>query len=57
MQAQRPRFRRCPVDGARFGTRLDIPQVGGHTREVLAGLGYRGEEVEKLIAQRIVHAA
>ncbi|OGA24654.1 MAG: formyl-CoA transferase [Betaproteobacteria bacterium RIFCSPLOWO2_02_FULL_67_26] len=45
------------MDGARFGTRLDIPQVGGHTREVLAGLGYGGEEIENLIAQRIVRAA
>ena len=45
------------MDGARFGTRLDIPQVGGHTREVLAELGYSLEEVGKLIARRIVHAA
>jgi len=45
------------MDGARFGTRLDIPQVGEHTRELLAGLGYIGEEVEKLVTQRIVHAA
>jgi crotonobetainyl-CoA:carnitine CoA-transferase CaiB-like acyl-CoA transferase len=45
------------MDGARFGTRLDLPKVGEHTRELLAGLGYPGEEVERLIARRIVHAA
>jgi crotonobetainyl-CoA:carnitine CoA-transferase CaiB-like acyl-CoA transferase len=31
--------------------------VGGHTREVLAGLGYSLEEVGELIARNIVHAA
>jgi crotonobetainyl-CoA:carnitine CoA-transferase CaiB-like acyl-CoA transferase len=45
------------MDGARFGTRLDIPRVGEHTRELLAGLGYIGEAVESLVTQRIVHAA
>ena len=45
------------MDGVRFGTRLDIPRVGEHTRELLAGLGYAGEEVEGLVTQRIVHAA
>ena len=45
------------MDGRRFGTRLDLPGVGEHTRELLAGIGYSGEEVEKLIARRIVHAA
>ncbi|MGH8703139.1 MAG: CaiB/BaiF CoA transferase family protein [Burkholderiales bacterium] len=45
------------MDGARFGTRLDLPKVGEHTREILASLGYRGNDVERLITQRIVHAA
>jgi len=45
------------MDGARFGTRLDIPRVGEHTREVLTGLGYRQEEIETLVAQRIVRAS
>ena len=45
------------MDGARFGTRLDLPRVGEHTRELLASLGYRGEDVKRLITQRIVHAA
>ena len=45
------------MDGARFGTRLDLPKVGEHTRELLADLGYSKDEVEKLIARGIVHAA
>ena len=45
------------MDGARFGTRLDLPRVGEHTRELLASLGYREDDVRRLITQRIVHAA
>ena len=45
------------MDGRRFGTRLDLPKVGEHTRELLAAMGYSGDEVERLIARRIVHAA
>jgi crotonobetainyl-CoA:carnitine CoA-transferase CaiB-like acyl-CoA transferase len=45
------------MDGKRFGTRLDLPRVGEHTRELLASLGYREDDVQRLIAQRIVHAA
>ena len=45
------------MDGMRFGTRLDLPRVGEHTRELLAGLGYRDDDVQRLITQRIVHAA
>jgi len=45
------------MDGMRFGTRLDLPRVGEHTRELLAGLGYRPDEVAALISRRIVHAA
>jgi crotonobetainyl-CoA:carnitine CoA-transferase CaiB-like acyl-CoA transferase len=40
----------------RFGTRLDLPRVGEHTRELLAGLGYRPDEVAGLVSRRIVHA-
>src|SRR5690606_4250818 len=42
------------MDGARLTTRLDIPQVGEHTREVLAGLGYTGDAIERLAAEKIV---
>jgi crotonobetainyl-CoA:carnitine CoA-transferase CaiB-like acyl-CoA transferase len=45
------------MDGMRFGTRLDLPRVGEHTRELLASLGYREDDVQRLITQRIVHAA
>ena len=45
------------MDGARFGTRLDLPRVGEHTRQLLASLGYREDDVERLITQRVVHAA
>ncbi|HET9403591.1 MAG TPA: CaiB/BaiF CoA-transferase family protein [Burkholderiales bacterium] len=45
------------MDGERFGTRLDIPRVGGHTRAVLRDLGYSSEEVEGLIERRAVYAA
>jgi len=44
------------MDGKRFGTRLDLPQVGAHTREVLAGLGYTGAEIGRLIDQGVVRA-
>jgi crotonobetainyl-CoA:carnitine CoA-transferase CaiB-like acyl-CoA transferase len=42
------------MDGARFGTRLDVPGVGEHTREVLAGLGYGDEIIGQLIADKVV---
>ena len=45
------------MDGARFGARLDLPKVGEHTRELLADLGYSGEDVERLLKRRVVHAA
>jgi crotonobetainyl-CoA:carnitine CoA-transferase CaiB-like acyl-CoA transferase len=42
------------MDGARFGTRLDIPKVGEHTREVLAGLGYDAATIARYAAENIV---
>ncbi len=33
------------------------PLDGEHTRELLASLGYAGEEVEGPVTRRIVHAA
>jgi crotonobetainyl-CoA:carnitine CoA-transferase CaiB-like acyl-CoA transferase len=44
------------MDGARFGTRLDIPRVGEHTREVLEQLGYDAAAVAKLVADKVVYA-
>jgi crotonobetainyl-CoA:carnitine CoA-transferase CaiB-like acyl-CoA transferase len=45
------------MDGARFGTRLDIPQVGEHTREVLEQLGYDAAMIARLAADKVVFAA
>ena len=44
------------MDGKRFGTRFDLAQVGAHTREVLAGLGYTGAEIGRLVDQGVVRA-
>jgi crotonobetainyl-CoA:carnitine CoA-transferase CaiB-like acyl-CoA transferase len=33
------------MNGARLGTRLDIPKVGEHTRAVLSSLGYDAAEI------------
>ena len=38
------------MDGRRFGTRLDLPEAGRHTRELLAELGYDKHTVEQLFA-------
>jgi crotonobetainyl-CoA:carnitine CoA-transferase CaiB-like acyl-CoA transferase len=45
------------MDGRRFRTRLDLPKVGEHTREMLAGLGYSPQEVERLINDGVARAA
>jgi crotonobetainyl-CoA:carnitine CoA-transferase CaiB-like acyl-CoA transferase len=44
------------MDGARFGTRLDLPGVGAHTREILEWLGYGAGEIDRLAADKIVYA-
>jgi len=44
------------MDGRRFGTRLDVPRAGEHTRELLAALGYAAEEIRDLVGRRIVVA-
>jgi crotonobetainyl-CoA:carnitine CoA-transferase CaiB-like acyl-CoA transferase len=47
-----------PVEmaGQRFGTRLDVPHVGEHTREVLAGLGYDAAAIDRLVGGGVVAA-
>ena len=45
------------MDGQRFGTRLDIPRAGEHTRELLAGLGYSDAQIAALIDDRVVAVA
>ena len=42
------------MDGARLGTRLDIPKIGEHTREILSSLGYGAAAITKLIAEKSV---
>ena len=44
------------MDGQRFGTRSDIPQIGEHTRDVLKSVGYSEAEVEKLVGGNVVTA-
>jgi crotonobetainyl-CoA:carnitine CoA-transferase CaiB-like acyl-CoA transferase len=45
-----------PVEmgGRRFGTRLDLPRVGEHTRELLRELGYSPTQTQDLIDRNIV---
>ena len=45
------------MDGRRFRTRLDLPKVGEHTREMLADLGYSAQQIDKLVADGVAHAA
>jgi crotonobetainyl-CoA:carnitine CoA-transferase CaiB-like acyl-CoA transferase len=42
------------MDGRRFTTRIDVPGVGEHTREVLKDLGYGTADIDRLIAARTV---
>ena len=45
------------MDGRRFRTRLDLPKVGEHTRELLADIGYSPQEIEGLLANGTARAA
>jgi crotonobetainyl-CoA:carnitine CoA-transferase CaiB-like acyl-CoA transferase len=42
------------MNGARLTTRLDIPQVGGHTRELLAALGYDPAAIKRMADTNVV---
>jgi len=42
------------MEGERLGVRLQPPRFGAHTGELLAGLGYGGEEIEAFRAQAVV---
>jgi crotonobetainyl-CoA:carnitine CoA-transferase CaiB-like acyl-CoA transferase len=44
------------MDGRRFGTRIDIPQVGEHTRSVLESIGYDAAAIDRLVAEKVVAA-
>ncbi|WP_273825686.1 CaiB/BaiF CoA transferase family protein [Pseudomonas asplenii] len=45
------------MDGQRFGTRLDVPELGSHSRELLAQLGYTEDEITRLEAGGTVRTA
>src|SRR3954467_12937838 len=45
------------MDGRRFATRLDLPKVGEHTREMLKDLGYSFAEIERLIKDGVARIA
>ncbi len=45
------------MDGARLGVRLDVPQLGEHSRVLLEELGYAPETIEALIASGRIIAA
>jgi crotonobetainyl-CoA:carnitine CoA-transferase CaiB-like acyl-CoA transferase len=42
------------MDGARLPVRLQPPQLGAHTAELLAGLGYDQAQIDALRAQGVV---
>jgi crotonobetainyl-CoA:carnitine CoA-transferase CaiB-like acyl-CoA transferase len=42
------------MDGRRFGTRHDLPRVGEHTRELLAGIGYEDRAIGDLLARGVI---
>jgi crotonobetainyl-CoA:carnitine CoA-transferase CaiB-like acyl-CoA transferase len=42
------------LDGQRLPKRNDPPAVGGGSRELLAGMGYRDEDIEALTRDRII---
>lgn len=42
------------MNGARLTTRLDIPKVGEHTREVLSSLGYDAAAIRKLVDENSI---
>jgi crotonobetainyl-CoA:carnitine CoA-transferase CaiB-like acyl-CoA transferase len=44
------------MNGARLGTRLDIPKIGEHTREVLSSLGYDAAQIAALVSGGAVFA-
>jgi crotonobetainyl-CoA:carnitine CoA-transferase CaiB-like acyl-CoA transferase len=45
------------MDGRRFGTELDLPMPGSHTRELLGELGYDAAAVARLARERVIGAA
>ena len=44
------------IGGHRLGTRIDLPQVGQHTRELLSALGYAAPAIDQFIADGVARA-
>jgi crotonobetainyl-CoA:carnitine CoA-transferase CaiB-like acyl-CoA transferase len=42
------------MDGRRFGARLDVPNPGSHSRDLLAGLGYDEAAIERLARSGVI---
>jgi crotonobetainyl-CoA:carnitine CoA-transferase CaiB-like acyl-CoA transferase len=42
------------LEGQRLGVRLHPPRLGEHTRELLTAIGYRDDEIVRLLAQAAV---
>lgn len=45
------------MDGQRFGARLNVPQMGSHSRELLEQLGYTAEAIDALEATGTIKSA
>ncbi|WP_426113032.1 CaiB/BaiF CoA transferase family protein [Pseudomonas sp. DSP3-2-2] len=43
------------MDGQRFGTRLNVPELGSHSTELLTQLGYSDAEIQALQAAGVVN--
>lgn len=44
------------MDGRRFGARLNVPELGSHSRDLLSELGYGAEDISRLEASGTVKA-
>ena len=42
------------MDGRRFGTELDVPALGSHSRELLRELGYGGAEADRFLREGVI---
>ena len=45
------------MDGRRFGAELDVPALGSHTADLLAGLGYTAAAIDRLVQERVIGCA